>query len=468
MNENNELDQRLAKADPALKRSVPKLTDTVISEAIAGKAKLTLRTRFELLSQSVKRTSMGFAVGGSAAAVAVAMVLTASPQPLIQLSGMQGERSALSANTEMDAGADKMMMMPYFNFEYVAGPGLSEESGSGEVYKLVRKSTPEEVLRNVASVFGVEGSVKKYPDFSETNPGYFFGQSNDPWGYDGKNPVISLWWSGTASWNYSNPVAYPESTCEETDSDGNCTVWTDFQPTPELLPTEAEAVAKALEVFNATGLNVSAEDIRIDASEWGVNASASMTVGGQPTNVEWYIGWASNGVISYAGGHSVAAESKGSFETISAVAAVERLADWRWSGSPASDFYQRFQPTVSVEPAPYIKGEESAVSDPAVSEGSEGSEPGSSGDSSVGDEPMPEPMPEPETLTLTVLEAESALLSIWDSNGEVWLVPGWILVHDQGWFGAVISVIEGVIELPKETDFGIMPMPADDSEVSNK
>jgi hypothetical protein len=86
----------------------------------------------------------------------------------------------------------------------------------------------------------------------------------------------------------------------------------------------------------------------------------------------------------------------------------------------------------------------------------------------MSDEPMPEPQPEPETLILTILEAESALLSVWDANGEVWLVPGWILINDQGWFGAVISVVDGVIQLPEETDYGIMPLPADDSVVSNK
>jgi hypothetical protein len=459
MSEKDELDQRLAKADPALKRTPPKLQDGIIAQAIASDSKLNLRARFELLSQNFRRMSLGLAVSGSAAVVAVALVITATPQPLIQLSGMQGARNSESAAAQMDSGPEKMMM-PFNYFEFLAGPNLSDAPGSGEVYRLVRQSTPEEVLNQVASVFGVEGSIKKYPDFAEGNPGYFFGQSDDPWGYDGENPVISLWWSGTASWNYSNPIAYPESRCEDTDADGNCTTWSEFQPTPELLPTEAEAMAKALEIFNATGLSVTAEDVRIDASEWGVNASASMTVGGSPTNVEWYLGWSSTGVISYAGGHSVAAESMGTFDTISALAAVERLADWRWSGSPSGIYYQRFQPTVVNEPALYLKGEESAVS--------EGSEAGSEGDSSVSDEPMPEPQPEPQTLTLTILEAEKALLSVWDANGEVWLVPGWILINDQGWFGAVISVIEGVIALPEETDFGIMPLPADDSGVSNK
>ena len=454
MTNNDELNQRLAKADPAIKRSAPKLSESVLEAAIAADTKLTLRARFELLSQNLKRASLGFAVGGSAAVVAVAMVLTSSPAPLIQLSGMQGARNTESAAAQMDVGSDKMMM-PFVNFEFVAGDNLPTDTGSGEVYKLVRQSTPEEVLTRVAKVFGVKGTIKKYPDFSETNPGYFFGQSDDPWGYDGKNPVISLWWSGTASWNFSNPIAYPESVCEQTDADGNCTAYEQFQPTPELLPTKAEALAKALEVFNATGLSVSATDIRIDSSEWGVNASASMTVGGEPTNVEWYLGWSSTGVLSYAGGHSVAAESMGSFGTISALSAVDRLADWRWSGSPSGLFYQRFQPRAISEPAPYVK------TDDSVSEGSEA-------DSSVSVDPIPEPQPEPQTLTLTILEAESALLSVWDANGEVWLVPGWILINDQGWFGAVIALIEGVIELPKDTEVGIMPLPADDTGVSNK
>ena len=454
MTNNDELDQRLKKADPAIKRVAPELREGLLASAIAADSKLTMRARFELLSQNLRRASLGLAVGGSAAAVAVAMVLTSAPTPLIQLSGMQGSANPESVSARMDGGADKMMM-PYVNFEYMAGPNLSSETGSGQVFKLVRQSTPEEVLANVAAVFGVEGTIKKYPDFAETNPGYFFGQSDDPWGYDGKNPVISLWWSGTASWNYSNPIAYPESKCEQTDADGNCTAWTEFQPTPELLPTKDEATAKALEVFNATGLDVSASEIRIDASEWGVSASASMTVDGQPTNVEWYLGWSSTGVLSYAGGHSVAAEAMGTFDTISALSAVDRLSDWRWSGSPSGIFYQRFQPPMMTEPAPYIKsGEASSDSAPA--------------DSSIAIDPMPGEEFVPETVTLTVVESESALLSVWDANGEVWLVPGYILVNDQGWFGAVISLIEGVIELPKETEVDIMPLPADDTGVSNK
>ena len=81
----------------------------------------------------------------------------------------------------------------------------------------------------------------------------------------------------------------------------------------------------------------------------------------------------------------------------------------------------------------------------------------------------PEPAPiEPEVITLTVVSAEAALLSIWDSAGDVWLVPGFILVNDQGWWSSIISLIEGVIAPPEPSTMDIMPLPADDSSVSNK
>ena len=460
------LESRLSKSDPAKKRKAPVLKEQLIAKAIASENSLSLRERFALLGQNARRLVLGFAVSGSAAALAITLVLTSAPAPLIQLSGLQGARNTESAAAQMDQGADKMWM-PYQSFEYVAGPNLSTETGSGQVYKLARQSTPEQVLNNVAEVFGVEGSIKKYPDFSDENPGYFYGSSDDPWGYDGKNPVISLWWLGTASWNYSNPIAFPESDCLETDEGGNCSSWREFEPTPELLPSREEAIAKAVEVFNATGLAVQSADIRVDISEWGVNAYASLTVDGQPTNVEWYLGWSSTGVISYAGGHSVAAESMGSYETISAVSAVERLADWRWSGSPSGLFYERFQPRYAVEPAP-LPAEESSASEAVPSEpgSSESQSPDEPVDSTVPVEPMPDQ--EPEILILNIIESETALLSVWDANGEVWLVPGYILINDQGWFGAVIALIDGVIELPKETEFDIMPLPAEDSGISNK
>ncbi|MFM7013779.1 MAG: hypothetical protein ACKOXT_02145, partial [Actinomycetota bacterium] len=327
----------------------------------------------------------------------------------------------------------------------------------------------------VAAVMGVAGEVKKYPEFSEENPGYFFSNSNEPW--SGTEPTVSIWWNGTGSWYYSNPVAYPESKCETTDKDGNCSVWTEIKPTPDLLPSRQEAIAKAIEVFSATGLEVSEQDLRVYMDEWGVNIMSSLKVDGVSTSIEWYIGWSSNGQLSYAGGHSVAVENMGTFDTISPVAAVERLSDWRWSGSPSPIYYERYQGNFYGGEATLRSDEVSVSPDTPVSSDGEQGTSGSSGEGSEpasppavdpSAEPAPQPSFEPEVVKLTIESSEATLLTIWDASGDVWLVPGYIMVNNQGWFSAVIALIEGIIALPEPIEYDIMPMPAEDSSVSNK
>lgn len=401
-----------------------------------------LLSRFQQLAKPIQARIVFGLVSGLGAIVAVALVLGSSPQPIIKLAATgQGDTNRSSMGTE--DSIDKSISGDYLTYEYKAGPELSNEAGSGQVYKLVRTGDPEAVLASLARVFSVEGSVKKYPDFSDQNPGYFFSNSDDPWGIDNQNPMLSLWWGGTGSWNYSKPGedGTSSSSCEP-DSEGNCQEWTEAVPTPELLPTREDAIAKALEIFRATGLSVTEADLKVDYSEWGVYISAAMSVAGQPTSIEWYIGWSSIGEISFAGGHTVTAESVGTFDTISAVQAVDRIADWRWFGSAATSFYEKYQ------------GGFSGASD----RNQEAIEP-DFGDSNE--------RSEQEIQTLTIITAESTLVSIWDAAGDVWLVPGFVLVNDQGWWNSVISVVEGVIALPEPTVIGIDPLPADDSPVGN-
>jgi hypothetical protein len=397
--------------------------------------------RLNKLPLKLKLLASGVAI--TAAVISIALVSSFGAQPIIQLAASQGGSDNRSAAMS-ESSEDKMMIMPFTTYSYVAGAGLSSETGSDQVYKLSRTGDPESVLAKIAEVFDVQGSVKKYPDFSDQNPGYFFGESDDPWGADNLNPTVSLWWSGTGSWNYYNPgdVTRSSSSCVEPDADGVCQEWTEILPTPELLPTRAEAIAKAIEIFGETGLSVTESDLRIDYSEWGVYISAAMSVEGQPTSIEWYIGWSSIGEISFAGGHSVVAEAVGTFDTISAVQAVERLDDWRWFGSAATYFYDKYQGS---------NGDIAVRTDEMI-------EPGTT---------EPEQPVEPEVITVTIVSADRALVSIWDAAGDVWLVPGLIMVNDQGWLSSVISVVEGVIALPEPSIVQIEPLPADDSPDGN-
>jgi hypothetical protein len=75
--------------------------------------------------------------------------------------------------------------------------------------------------------------------------------------------------------------------------------------------------------------------------------------------------------------------------------------------------------------------------------------------------PAPEETPgeeptEPEIVDLTINRAESVLVSVFDSAGNMWLVPGYLLFNDQGWFDSIVSLVEGVIQLPEP--YGIMPV----------
>lgn len=376
------------------------------------------------------------------ALVAVLFAATASAPPLIQL-GVSPE-GAENSSSMVSEGSEDKMMMPYATFEYVAGAELSNESGTGKVYKLVRAGSPESVLTNLAGVFGIEGTVRPYPEFDDQNPGYFLGTSENPWGADNQDPMISVWWTGTGSWNYysSADANNSSSSCLDQDPDGTCQEWNEILPTPELLPSREESIAKALEVFAATGLPVTESDLKIDYSEWGVFISAGLKVDGQPTSIEWYIGWSSTGEISYAGGHSVVAEEVGTYETISAVQAINRLRDWRWFGSAATWYYDKY-----FNPSSSSNTRTNQMIEPGAPEGEE--------------------VPEPEVVTMTIVTAEKALVTIWDASGVVWLVPGLIMVNDQGWFDSVIALVEGVIALPEPSTENIEPLPAVDSPVGN-
>ena len=61
-------------------------------------------------------------------------------------------------------------------------------------------------------------------------------------------------------------------------------------------------------------------------------------------------------------------------------------------------------------------------------------------------------------VTVTFDSAESTLLTMWDAQGNAWLVPGFVYEMPDGWYSGVVSLIEGVIELPEPMEYDIMPM----------
>ncbi|MFM1796201.1 MAG: hypothetical protein RLZZ340_878 [Actinomycetota bacterium] len=62
------------------------------------------------------------------------------------------------------------------------------------------------------------------------------------------------------------------------------------------------------------------------------------------------------------------------------------------------------------------------------------------------DQPVAEPSP--TTITVVVEKAIEVHVMIWDSTGNNWLVPGYIMSSEQGAVSPIYSLEDGVVALP--------------------
>lgn len=388
---------------------------------------------------------LGVAAIGTIVALIVSLA-TPRPEPLFTLAASGGDASA-----EMSSD---IRMGGWVTYEYLAGEGLSTESTPGPVYQLVMQGDPVQVASNVAQQFGVQGDVQESQYFDETYPTYVVGPE------DWTGPSVSVTWSGTGSWFYSNPGAYPEPICTEAPApDGFEEPYYECEnPEPEgPLPTAEEAKAQAAELFQANGLDVTVDQVRVlSEDEWGVGVSASLYVDGVETAIEWSLYWAPGPVIASASGHSISVVERGSFDTVSPRDAVSRLDSGVWWGAVGPSYYL----------AP-IAREAETFEGPGESDVIEPGEPSpEEGEGVIEPAPLPEDefpvMPEePEVVQVTVTSSERTMLVVWDAQGNAWIVPGYVLRYsedDWGWT-SVIALIEGVIDVPEPMPVDIMPLP---------
>lgn len=422
MNEDN-LINRLKKADPA---NESPLSGELIEGAIASGELKAKATR--------KRNSLLAAVGSGALALSVVASLTlgqTSPTGLITLGQQQAANSAMAGRESSLMTSDKMMMISPFIFSYVAGSGLSDETGRDRVYKLELTGESQALLTKLMRTLGVSGEVTTQKiDMGAGNPGYEMFSVGEQ---DGKSKTINLSWVGSGSWWYYDPAAYPESVCatfsKADDGTEFCSNYAEQKPTPELVPTVAEARAEAVRIFKSVGFSVDAKDIRVNSDVWGAWASASMTLNGEDTPIEYSISWSSIGKLASVSGHSAKFVDKGEFKTISAKDAVERISDWRYSGAIASSAYEKYYPQPKqIEPYD---------STPTTKDATDG-------DASL----MPAVEPTPTPVTVVINESIKTHVMIWDSVGNTWLVPGYIFIGDGNYVNPVFSLEEGVVALP--------------------
>lgn len=460
------LDDRLRKADPAGAGAKVSLTKALPTD---GSSRNIIRDWWLTTSTRSRRSLVG-GVGVAAAASVVIAGTFGATSPLIVL-GDNTNPEAMSARSS--AVSDSKMMMPFVSYEYVAGDNLSDAGGRGSVYRLELAGTPESVLTDAASYFGVAGEPQKSQYFDAAWPSYVVGPE------DGTGPSVTIGWSGTGSWWYNNPAAYPEQKCLQekrvgkgSDAYIECT---EYEPAVSgLNPNEAETRRLASEFFTAMGVAFEADDINVMVDEWSSFASVALVVNGQKTAIEWSLSWSGNGELSWAQGNAVTVVNVGEFNTVSDVAAVDRLADWRWFGAGPTDYQGGMGVLRSSVDAGFGVAEGDAATDVPV-ESTEPSEPvvepTEAPVPSESEEPVPSetdapvvepteapiPMPTEEEIpvqTITIDTSESVLLLVWDASGNAWLVPGIALTGEDSWWQTVITLVEGVIQLPE-------PMPTD-------
>lgn len=463
------LDDRLHSADPAAgKTKTAAAPGTPPSRNVNA-----LRGWWLTTSSRVRRSMAGSAAVAASATVVASMTLNPiGGGPLIYLA--EGSGVATQNSTAVGASLDSKMMMPYVEYEYLAGAGLSAASGRGHVYRLELAGTAESVARRAADYLDVEGEFGKSMYFDANWPTYVIGSE------DGTAPAVIVGWSGTGSWWYNNPDAYPEQKClseKKVGKGANAYVeCLEYEPAESgKNPDESETRTLATEFFTAMGVPFDAADVSVSVDEWSSYATVALTVGGQKTALEWSISWSGNGEIAWAQGNSVTVVDAGEFDTVSDVAAVDRLADWRWYGAGPTDLIAG-GPAGMLRSATY---DGLAVGGDGAEASTEPSEPAPEEtpvepvpekteapvEPTPTDEPVVEPTEEPaplptepemEVVTVTIDEAKPALLLIWDQSGNAWLVPGVALTGADWWWQTVITLVEGVIELPEPVS--IMPI----------
>lgn len=435
MNEEFEpLKARIAAADPGKDASL--ISESTVAAAALGKgAKAPW-------SKRLRQLTLSGSLLGTAGAFALAISLAVPQQPLIQMASGQGA-NAMSAEASVagDAAPGMKMIMPtWIQYEYDSSE-LSDATGNGKVYQLVLEGDYKEFLQSLADYFGVEGelreeewSTKEYPTFAIGVP----------------EKQVGLTWAGTGTFYYNsydqNSYRCEKRTVEQENGESYETC--DPIATPELIPTESQIRTKATEIFKRFGLSIPSSKIRVDRSEWGASAVGAVQLDGQDTALEWWINYDGAGKLSNIYGHLAKPVARGDFKTVSAKDAADRIKDGRWFGSPPSSVWNQMPAATSAR----VGAIEPAVDPVPVSPEAGTTDENGEGASSENVEPKV------EIIKLKLTSSEPQLLMIYDKSGGAWLVPGYLLKNDQGWFDAVISLEEGVIELPEPMEVGIMPI----------
>ena len=421
MNEEFELRNRLKKADPGA--DAPALNEGLVAQAALKAPKRFTSFKMARLTMAAASLSVvGLAV------TSVSLLQPAANEPLFSLAGasQQGAMSMEAGVQDSKMAADSMMIWPGFSYNYLPGD-LSKDMGTGRVYQAKLVGDPIEIVGKLAARFGVPGSATRDEWSSDEYPSYSIQTETSS---------IGIFYSGTGSWYYSSwsdqnfgciepRIAEEDVKSEDSEESAEEDSYVcETPPEPLITASDAELIAEATEVFASLGFQVSANQAKIYRG-WGASINFPNIQNGIDTGMDYSISWGYGNKINYVSGHSFELVDRGQFKTVSPLDAVSRIADGRWYGGAPSSFYESMANATSATSVAPTKDYDLEL--------------------------------QPEVSDVLVVRSEESMLSVYDSQGNFWFVPGYILYNDQGWFDTIISLEEGVIELPEPYNFEIMP-----------
>lgn len=388
-----------------------------------------------------------------------------SALPTIALNA--GGRSAAAGAPNAETTADgKMAIWAPTNFEFVLDEGVNIPAGKENVYRWVGPTKSE--VQALADKLGVEGALSVTP--ADQGGGWHIGDINT---YTEGSVYFAA--MGSGSFSYSStmgvksgvacaPVGAPDapdaSTSSGTSADGNGTsgpndTLCDGMPEPvKNLPTKSEAQEKLTKFFGDL------TDVNIYEDAYSVYASGATRVGDTALGdaaKQWVsMSFGENGAITSAYGMLGRLEKVGTYPTISASDAVERLSQMQFfaggggiangsardsgiasggSGSATagdSATSETTPSTVLVDPIPVPSGKGSA---PKVTI------------ETLPAQPMPTVPFSPsttvpvQTVTVSLVKVVVVYQQLWDASGAMWIVPSYQYTDSDGgtWVATAVN-----------------------------
>lgn len=337
------------------------------------------------------------AVSEPSVATAPSVIMVSGAAKVGEAQPMAGATSA----TDAVAGDARMgMWWGVTNFELATDLPALDEIADGWRY-VARPDLDAGAVARLAQGFGLQGQPEVTIP-AEFGGGLRIGPD------DGSAPA--LWFGADAMgwWSYSAPWA----TMLEAEVVGNDAVAPVEMTPPKGVPTSADAEARARALFAELGIDASSVEFEVYADDWGASVTMWHLLDGRRTGTASSVGFGENAAITWADGYLNSPERVAGFEQVGAAAGFERLAagGGSWWGGTA---------TTKAE-----------VAMPYPVEGYEGAD----------------VTGEPPVITVQIVGVRQAWWPLYDMDGTMWLVPGYVFIDGNGGEHLVPAVKDELIQ----------------------